>query len=109
MHLASRAAGLAAAASLVIGVYLIAWAARWPHSDLRESYAIAAGTVSAGSGVVAAVVAMRSRPGILPALAAAAAGAAAIVGGLVLAGVTGDQSEVCGDVLAACESLLPGL
>jgi hypothetical protein len=91
-----------------VGVYLLAWAQRWPHSDLREAWAVGLGCASLVAGVVAAASSQRLRT--TGQLVAAAVTGALLVGGIWGLTVLGhDQARACGDRLPQCRSLLPGL
>ena len=93
-------------AAVAVGLYLLAWAWRRPHSDTRNHGAILVGTGVLVVGLAAAVFARAGRRGVL--LVALAPVLAAVLGLVVLYGVSSDQRAACG-ALAACTSLLPGL
>jgi len=102
---------VAPAAAVAVGVYLLSWAGRWPHSDVRN-----AGAVLTGVGVLAvgAVAAGCCAAGFATTwwrrvLMLVPTGLAVMVGLFALATVSADQQAACGTELAACSALLPGL
>lgn len=94
-------------AALAVGLYLLAWAARWPHSDNRHAAAILVGCGVLIAGLVCAALAAGGR--VRGVLAVLVSGLAVVLGLFVLYGVSHDQQAACGDTLEACTSLLPGL
>lgn len=97
---------LASGPPVLVGAYLLAWAWRWPHSDIRNVWATAIGTVVLVVGVATYLATARWRRAlvltIVPALLAAALGLWA------LTVVTDGQESACGYRLDACSSILPG-
>ncbi|MBA3249734.1 MAG: hypothetical protein H0T66_05365 [Geodermatophilaceae bacterium] len=93
-------------AAVAVGLYLLAWAWRWPHSDTRNNGAMLVGTGVLVVGLAAVALARSGRRSAL--LVVLPPVLAAVFGLVVLSGVSSDQRAACG-ALAACTSLLPGL
>jgi hypothetical protein len=93
-------------AAVAIGTYLLAWAWRWPHSDIRDGWAQIMGVFVLGVGVATFHLARKSPSRrwlvMTPAVSAAALGVWA------LDAVSDGQQSACGSALEACSSLLPG-
>jgi hypothetical protein len=89
------------------GGYLLAWAWRWPHADMRNSGASLLGTCAVLLGIATLVVALRvSRPRVMRGAAAVSA-IAIVLCAVALVGVTDGQEDACG-AAPACDSLIPG-
>ena len=100
------------AAAVLVGLYLLAWAGRWPHSDMRNAGAIVVGIGMLAVGVLAIGVVAASLAATSPwrwLLVVLPTGLAIVFGVFALAGISSDQQRACGDQLADCSTLLPGL
>lgn len=103
------ALGVAApVAAVLVGAYLLAWAERWPHADVRDRGALLAGGFTLVVGLATVLVMVRSRSRWMRRIAILGAVPVAVAGFLLVGVVTTDQRQACGDLLPACQSLLPG-
>lgn len=100
------AATAASVGAVLMGGYLLAWAARWPHSDVRNGGASIAGSGAIVVGISCALLA-QAKALALRLLGGGMALTCALLGAVALAGVSEDQVSACGSP-PACESLLPG-